>query len=184
MEINEIDRPIAIAVILFVVLILGFYLVLPKYQEFRELLVQLSNKEAEFQARDAYFVEVTKAYKELMQNQEALKKIESALPSRFSVATLVNLLSKKAAENGVIVEKITINKGTGVGTETNVYENNISLNLTSSYDSFKKFLVALEKSARLIEAERFSFAITPPTTQSPQVATLTSFTLSIKVYSY
>lgn len=140
----EIDKPIATAVILFVILVLIFYLVAPKYQTFQNLLIQLGEKEAEFRAKDAYFIEIARIHKELMQYQDNLKKIETALPDKLSFSSLVNFLYQKGSENGIIIQRITILKSASVSTDTNIKETTISLNLFGSYAAFKKFLASRE----------------------------------------
>ena len=181
----EIDRPITIAILLFVILVLVFYLVMPKYRAFQDFLVKIGEKEAEFQAKDTYFVEITKTYKELMQYQDSLEKIDTALPSSFLMAPLVNFIYQKGAENGLIVQRIGINKGSsGIETNKDIKETNISLSLFGSYKGFKNFLASLEKSARLIEGNNFSFSVTPPSSENPKIQETFAISLTIKVYSY
>lgn len=179
-----IDRPIVIAIILFIVLILVFYAVLPKYRSFQNLLAVLGTKETELQAKNAYFVEVTKIYKELMQNQEVLQKIEAGLPSKFSPAELINFVYKKTAENGISLQGIGIIRSSEVGTGTNVNEITLPLQLNGTYSSLKNFLSSLEKSARLVEIENISFSVPVPSLEKPQAPTLYPFSISIKLYSY
>jgi len=180
----EIDKPIAIAVILFVVLVLAFYVVLPKYKTFQDFLVKLGIKEAEFQGKSVYFVEVTNTYKELMQEQESLKKIETALPDKVSLSMLVNFLYKKSSENGVIIKQINISKISSPSKESAIKETKLSLSLFGSYEAFKKFLDSVEKSARLIESDSFSFYVTPPSLENPVIVETFPIKLDIKVYSY
>lgn len=180
----ELDKPIAIAVMLFIILVLGFYLVLPKYRVFQDLLVRLGEKEAEYQGKAAYFVEVTKTYKELMQYQDSLKKIETALPDSFLTAPIINFFYQKGVENGLIIQKISISKGGQSSVNTKMKETNISLSLFGSYAAFKTFLSSLERSARLIEGENISFAVTPPSLANPAMQETYPIKLDIKVYSY
>ncbi|MBU4274224.1 type 4a pilus biogenesis protein PilO [Patescibacteria group bacterium] len=180
----ELDKPIAIAVILFIILVLGFYLVIPKYRTFQDLLINLGKKEAELQGKAAYFVEVTKTYKELMQYQENLKKIETALPDNLAMAPLINFIYQKGAENGVIIKNISILKNASVGANTKIKETNVSLNLFGSYNAFKSFLTSIEKSARLMEGGNISFSVTPPSLTSPLIQETYPIKLDIKAYSY
>ncbi|MBU3934440.1 type 4a pilus biogenesis protein PilO [Patescibacteria group bacterium] len=180
----ELDKPIAIAVILFIILILGFYLALPKYQMFQELLVKLGEKEAEYKGKAAYFVEITKAYKELMQYQDSLKKIETALPEKLIMAPLINFIYQKGVENGLIIQRISILKSTPLNMNAKIKETNISLSLFGSYEAFKTFLTSVEKSARLIEGENVSFTITPPSLANPAIQETYPIRLDVKVYSY
>jgi len=180
----ELDKPITIAIILFITLVLGFYLVLPKYKTFQGLLVKLGEKEAEYQGKAAYFVEVTKTYKELMQYQDSLKKIDTALPKSFLTAPLINFIYQKGLESGLIIQGISIAKGTQSNLDSKLKETNISLNLFGSYSAFKTFLSSLENSARLIETESISFSINPLSAGKSKIQETFPIKLSIKVYSY
>lgn len=180
----EIDKPIATAVMLFVTLVLITYLVVPKYQTFQELLIELGKKEVEFQSKNAYFIEITKTYKELMQYQDSLKKVETALPDKPSLGSLVSFLYQKGSENGIIIQKINVFQGAPVDLKTDIKKANISLNLFGSYEAFKNFLASIENSARLIETEDFAFGISPPTLTNPVIQETFPVKLDIKVYSY
>lgn len=180
----QIDKPIAIALILLIVLILIFYVVMPKYHLFRKFLVTLGEKETELQVKNAYFVEVTKIYKELMQYQDVLQKIDAGLPSKFSPAELINFVYKKTIENGVSLQGLGVIRSSEVGTGTNVKEIILPLELTGNYSSLKNFLSSLEKSARLVEIENISFSIPTPSLEKPQVPMAYPFSITIKFYSY
>ena len=180
----ELDKPISIAVILFIILVLSFYLVMPKYVEFQGLLTELGRKEAEFIGKDAYFIEVTRVHKELMLYKDNLEKIDIALPKKFSLATVLNFINKKSSENGIIIQGISVGKGNAVGTDTGVREIDLSLQLFGSYTSLEKFINILENSARLIEGEHISFSIATPTIENPVPQQSYPISLQLKVYSY
>jgi Tfp pilus assembly protein PilO len=180
----EIDKPIAIAVILFIILVLSFYLVLPKYKTFQDLLIKVGEKEAEFQGKNAYFIEVTDTYKELMTYQDSLEKIDIALPNKLSLAQIFNLLYQKSVESGIVIKSINAVKSSPVGAEASIQETGFNIALSGSYASLKNFLSSLEKSARLVEVEGFSFSVTPPSGKNAVIQEIFSVNLSIKVYSY
>lgn len=180
----ELDKPITIAVILFIILVSSFYLVLPKYQEFQDLLTKVGEKEAEFTGKSAYFIEVTRVHKELMLYKDNLEKIDTALPQKFSLATILNFLYKKSSENGLLFQGVSVNKASPTGGDTGVKETSISLQILGSYTSLEKFINSLENSSRLIEGENIAFSVTPPTIESPQPPQNYPITLEIKVYSY
>ena len=50
----QIDRPISIALILFAVLLLAYFLVIPEYNTFTSLQTQLGEKTAEYNAEVDY----------------------------------------------------------------------------------------------------------------------------------
>ena len=180
----EIDKQIAISVILFLVLILVFYLVIPKYKSFQSFLVEIGIKEAEFKAKDAYFIEITKTYRELIQHKDNLEKIETALPDNPSLSSLINFLYQKGSEKGLIIKKVNIFQGKPSDAEKKFKEANISLDLFGSYVAFKGFLLAIEKSARLIDSQGFSFSVEIPSAEEPTIQESYSMKLNIKVYFY
>ncbi len=180
----ELDKPITIAVILFLVLVMIFYLVLPKYQAFQNILIEAGKKEAEFNSKNAYFVEITRVYKELMLYQDNLKKIETALPDKFSLASLVNFLYQKSAENGIILKRVTTGRGAINVKGDNLKEIYLTVEAFGSYPAFKNFISAIEKSSRLIEGENISFSLATPTIKNPEPSQTFPLTLQIKVYSY
>ncbi len=157
---------------------------MPKYRSFQNLLAVLGTKETELQAKNAYFVEITETYKELMQYQDVLQKIDAGLPSKFSPAELINFVYKKTIENGVSLKGIGIIRSSEVGTGTNVNEITLPLELNGTYSSLKNFLSSLEKSARLVEIENVSFSVAMPSLENPQVTSSYPFNITIKVYSY
>ncbi len=174
----EIDRPIAIAVTLFIVLVLGFYLVAPEYQEFRDSQLELSKKEAEFEGREAYFLEVANTFRKLKIYEDELEKIDSALPASPSLASLIYFLQKKSAETGLILQAANLRKISSIAKTSDIKETRFYLEFFGSYFAFKNFLSSLEKSARLIEVESVSFASLKDTDETYP------FKLIIKTYSY
>jgi Tfp pilus assembly protein PilO len=180
----EFDKPITIAIILFIILVLSFYLVLPKYYEFQNLLTELGKKQAEFSAKSAYFIEVTRVHKELMLYKDDLEKIDTALPQKFSFSKILSFLNKKSSESGLILQSASVNKAAVVGAGTGIKEAKLSLQILGSYTSLEKFISSIENSARLIEGENVSFSIATPTVDNPVPSQSYPITLSIKVYSY
>jgi len=180
----EVDRPILIATLLFAMLISIFYLVIPKYNAFQEVLTKVGQKEADFQSKAAYYIEVTSVYKELLLYQDVLNKIDTALPSKFSLASIVNFLYKATAANGIILQKIATNKSTEPSITTNIKETTLSVSIVGSYPSLEKFITSLEKSARLIEGESVSFSVEVPSIIKPNISPTNPIDMTIKVYSY
>ncbi len=173
-----IDRPIAIALILFIILALGFYLVAPKYQEFKKLQVKLGEKEAEFKAKAAYFLGVVDTFKKLRNYEEDLEKVDSALPLNPSLASLIYFFQIKSSESGLIFKKANLFSISLISKKSDIKEITFFLEFFGSYFAFKNFLSSLEKSARLIEVENISFTSQVETEQTYP------FKLKIKAHSY
>ncbi|MBU3896157.1 type 4a pilus biogenesis protein PilO [Patescibacteria group bacterium] len=181
----QIDRPITIALLIFLILIAVFYLVLPKYNELQAVLMNVGQKEADFQSKSAYYIEVTSTYKELMNYEQNLKKMENALPPKISLSSLIDFIYKTAVSNsGVIIQKISTGKEAEVGGKSSIIQTNLTVNVIASYESLEKFIAELEKSARLIENEGLVFTVERPTTEKPVPSGTFAVNLQIKVYSY
>ena len=87
-----IDRPIAIALTLFIILVLVFFLVVPEYNTFTTLQTQLGEKIAEFNAQHDYYAAIAKTYDDLQKHQDDIKKIDTALPALPQDPTLGKLI--------------------------------------------------------------------------------------------
>ena len=162
----EINKPVSTIIILNIDLILIFLYSMPKYQESRALQAKLDEKMAEYNGKTVYYEEILKTLKEIESNQEAIGKIESALPSTFSFASVVYFLQKKAGENGLVSKSITFsqgvasfsNKAAAAPLKKEVKNITFTMSVMGSYEGLKKFLAALENSSRLFEVNTISFA--------------------------
>lgn len=153
----KIDRPITIAVIIFIIILLMYFFVVPKYYEFKDLQVKLGEAEAEYNAKFAYFSEVSKIFRELEDRQESLEKIENAIPPKPQLADLVYFFQQKGTASGLIVKNILLTKISPVTSESSIKEIVFSLDVMGNYQSLKNFLSALENSSRLFEVGNISF---------------------------
>jgi len=177
-----IDRPITIALTLFIILLLIFFLVVPEYNTFGKLQTELGIKKAEFNAEFDYYAAIAKTYYDLQSRQDALKKIDDALPNlpqNPTLGKLVYFLQETIKENGLIAKDLFLSKSSSsnVGVDaSNVKDIVFSVDLLGDYPSLERFMASLEKSSRIFEITSISFgsASGPPY----------SFSLQIKTHSY
>ena len=139
-----------IAGCLVLALVLGFTLTWPKYQSFQVLRSNVEVKKEELQSKEEYFSQIKEISGELEKYTEALAKIASALPETPDLPALFNFLQSSASQTGLILEKIRL-------TSLAEGEIRVSCELLGEYTAFKNFLLALEKSARMIEIEEITF---------------------------
>jgi len=172
-----IDRPIAIALILFIIFLLAFFLVVPEYKTFGKLRTELAEKTAEFNAEYDYYSAIDRINLDLQGRQDDIKKIDDALPKDANLSGLVYLLQKTAKENGVMIRNLFLSKSAPSNAEANisngVKDTVFSIDLLGNYESLKKFMVSLEKSSRVFEITSISFG-----------STSGNFSLQIKTHSY
>jgi len=165
-----------ISIICFIVALgLGIGVVWPKYQDYKVLKLGVEKKKIELSYHQQYFAELKEIDSKLSKYEVALSKIDYALPADFSLPAFFANLQRIASQSGMILNQI----GEGPIQKTGaIQERSFSLSLSGSFSNFKNFLSALEKSAKLIEVENFSFTSLKSAEES------ISFTVSIKTYSY
>jgi len=176
----QIDRPITIALILFVILLAVFFFVLPEYNKFGALQTQLAEKTAEYNAEFVYYNDIAKTYADLQNRKDDIQKIDNALPQDPALGKLVYFLQYTAKENGLTVKDLFLSKSSTATQENSegsgIKEIVFSTDLVGDYSSLEGFLVSLEKSSRIFEVTSISF---DSTAQPPY-----TFNLQIKTYSY
>lgn len=182
----HINKPIIIALILFIIIILIFFLVFPKYKEFKVLQTELGIKKAEYNAEYEYYSEITQNYYNLQNNAEKIEKINNALPSESSLGKLVYYIQKQADKNGLILKSVFLTKAPSEGDD--IKNIGFSLNLLGNYKALGSFLLSLERSARLFEIEGISFG--SGTASSQEIETqfqsqdIFQFTMQITTHAY
>ena len=175
----QIDRPITIALILFVTLLMVFFLVVPQYNMFKELGPQLGEKRAEFDAQHVYYTEIDKISEDLLARQDELVKIDDALPQDPPIGKVIYYLQETAQENGLIVKDLFLSQSSPNNADNKVAKVRdmvFSSDLVGSYTSLENFITALEESSRIFEVTNISFASTTGTSNS--------FSLQIRTHSY
>ncbi|MDO8486353.1 MAG: type 4a pilus biogenesis protein PilO [Candidatus Staskawiczbacteria bacterium] len=193
------DRPITIAFIIFIIILLMYFFVVPKYYEFRSLQIELGKAEAEYDGKFAYYSEVSKIFRELEDRKDSLDKIDNAIPPSPQLADLIYFFQQKGTESGLIVKNILLTKMSPVTSESSIKEIVFSLEMLGNYESLKNFLFLIENSSRLFEVGSISFGLQSTgqlsgsqskTTVSKQGAPVVqpqqvySFRLELKTHSY
>ena len=185
----QIDRPIAIALTLFIILILVFFLVLPEYKTFGQLQTQLGEQKAEFNAKFDYYAAIAKTYDDLQKHQDDIKKIDDALPQDPALGNLIYFLQDTAKGDGLIVKDLFLSKSSATSSgsiDTNSVKDMVfSIDLLGDYASLGNFIGSLEKSSRIFEVTNISFGSSGGSSSSSASTRQTySFSLQIKTHTY
>ena len=153
-----------------------FFLILPKYQGYGEIKEEVAVRLAEFQSQEEYISELQSTHERLESYQEALAKIESAIPEKRLLPDLLSLFQETASQSGLIMEKVT---PSFVASDLvkDIRLTRINLTLKGDYAGLKSFIETIEKSARLIEVDSVYFSY-------PERGTLFTFSLILTVQSY
>jgi Tfp pilus assembly protein PilO len=172
----NIDRPIAIALMLFIILLLIFFLVVPEYKTFEKLRAELGEKKAEFNAEFDYYAAIAKTYADLQGRKDDIKKIDDALPQDPALGKLIYFLQQTAKADGLIMKDLFLSKSSASSANADVSSVKdvvFSMDLLGDYMSLENFIISLEKSSRMFEITNISFG-----------STSGSFNLQIKTHSY
>ncbi len=159
---------------LVITLVLGFFLVWPKFQDFRQLQAELEQKEVELNSKTDYYSEIRKIQGRLEEYQDSLSRIENAVSKSYSLSVIFNYLQVLSGQTGLVLEDLTFGGVSGQGLK----EISFNLKVSGSYSSFKSFLSALENSARLFNVKGIRLSFPEKGEKS------FSFDITVATYSY
>ncbi len=179
-----INKFLIIVIILIASGCLFWFLVMPQYNQFKVLQSELIIKEAEYNAKYAYYAEVLRLFSELEKKQEGLSKIDKALPDEISLSPIIYFIQKKTQESGLIAKDLFFTKISNKDNKESIKDINFSLSVIGSYTSLKNFLYALERSANLFETRSISFSSSSMSNATSKSSQTYSFLLDIKTNSY
>jgi len=169
-----------IAILLLVALVLGgYFLWWPKYQEFEGKRLELEGKDREIKQKEEYLSKLEGLFAQLAEYSDELNKIDLALPTNPSVAALFNFFQKTSSENGLILTNIGLGGLYSLKPgQERIQEMPFDVSLSGSYSAFKNFLSAIYRNARLIEVKSISFS------SLEEGKDLFAFDLSLKTHAY
>ncbi len=184
-------RLATIIICLLLSVIIGLFLIWPKYQEFRDVQFRIRGKETEIENQEKYFSQLHDISGKLKGYEADLAKLDSSLPDSPSVVSVLNFFQKTSIQNGLIFKKTKSfsvglsKKSAGAQSSSQkteeaeiasgIKEISIEFEVAGSYSALKNFISALERSARFIEVDSFF---------SSGKEEVRSFSLKIKAYSY
>ena len=191
-------------------LLLIYFLILPKYQEFQKKQSEIKLREQFLANSVEYFKNVSQLSEKL--NQSNWKEVREKIDINFSsnsyfLPSLYSFFQNKVLEHGLYLKKITASassplkkeapssqetetaktqkKSPYVNLKGPVYETTFNLSVFGSYASFKNFLSDIEKQAHLMNVGQITFS-SPTASLKKEEAPVGSspFDLTIGVYSY
>jgi Tfp pilus assembly protein PilO len=189
----QIDRPITIAVMIFAIILLVFFLVMPEYKTFTQLQTQIGEKQAEYDAEFQYYGEIARTASNLQDHQADIDKIDNALPTNPDIGKIIYFLQGAALQNGMMIKDLFLSKSSSGSAQANsagkIKDIVFSMDLLGDYSSLEKFMISLEKSSRIFEISSISFgspsqASTGSSQSQFQIQQTFSFNLQIKTNSY
>lgn len=173
---------------LFVMLV--FLLVLPKYQQSVQLESQRADAQSGYEAQVSADLNLSSMLQQIQTHQDALAKIDSALPASPSLASITHFISQAAQKSNLTIRSVQFSKEASQQTQSSsasqVKNIGFIVNATGSYQGLKEFLSALETSARLFDVDAISFSTggSGDITQLKNQAISYNFILNVTTHSY
>ncbi|MBU3942746.1 type 4a pilus biogenesis protein PilO [Patescibacteria group bacterium] len=160
----------------------GYFLVYPKYQDYKAVKTEFEFKDEEMRAKENYLPKLESISEKLTEVSNKINIIESALPSNPSIAALYEYLKIMIPENGMIVNKINIEGLFSESEESQekVKEMLFSVEVAGSYESFKLLLSELYLISRIIKVDSFKLS----SSESEAGPDTFTFDLQLKTQSY
>lgn len=164
------------------------WLVRPVYYQVKALKGEFKTKTGTLFIREKVTGDLEKIKETFEDLEEELNKVTYALPSEPETAELLIQLEALANENGLLLKAISFQEvSEEISEEVTDKPAKVSdeipksvlvnLQLTGTYEAFKNFLEALEKSLRIMDVLSIRFE-----PLSEELSNLYSFTLEIKAY--
>lgn len=140
----------------FVVLI---SLALPQYQDLQSRKLELDQKKADLKSQADYWQNLKFLDEELKKYEAGLEKINSSLPLDPSLPALLGFFQKTASQENLVLKKAELGLTTLVRENPLIKKRAVFFEITGTYPSFRKFMIRVEKSSRLIQTESLSFSL-------------------------
>lgn len=149
--------PFVVIGLFLVTALLVLFLVWPSYQELTVIQEQTAFRTRELETQESYFDSLRSLEARLEPYATQLSAIESALPNDPSLPSLYDLLGDTAASSGLVMREITSSiTPPSEGSGSRVSTTNVFLVLRGPYEGFKRFLLAVQQSWRIIGIQTIS----------------------------
>jgi Tfp pilus assembly protein PilO len=191
----EVNKPIITVVMIIVIVLLLFVFVWPKYQQSKDVEVQLTQLQAEYNGEAVYYTKIDDLLKQIDSRKDEFDKVNSALPAQFALAPVMYFFQQKGGESGLVMRSLTFSQvspvaygqASSLDAVQQVKDVNLTLDLYGNYQGLKNFIHALETSSRIFELD----TVTLNALENAQSSTSTSsqaqsydLKLEIKTHSY
>lgn len=177
--------PIILIIIIILLGAAGYFLLWPKYQDYVVKKEEFDTKDEEIQAKEEYLPKLEAISVRLLEFEDQVSKVETAIPSEPSVAALFNYLQKATSQNGLILRDIDVSELFSIKkTELSgrMERMPFSIMVMGSYISLKNFLLDVYLNARMINISSIDFGYSA--IEDASVTNFFNFNISLETQSY
>lgn len=169
--------PLIIILFFVFLLIMGAFIIWPKFGEYGRLKQNVEIREIELRYKEEYIAKLEGIKRTLEENAEQVSKIESALPDEISTPSIYKFMTEAASQSGMVLDSISPFNENNSAINSRLKEVSFSMNLTGSYSALKEFLSIAEKSARMFDMNSVSLSNTDQ-------ENVYKFQLTVKAFNY
>jgi len=177
--------PIILISIMLLLGVAGYFLVWPKYENYVVSKKEFDTKDEEIRAKEEYLPKLEVISVKLLEFEDQVSKVETAIPTEPSVAAIFNYLQKTTSRNGLILEGIDVS-GLFNLNKTELSERMermpFSITVMGSYSSLKVFLLDIYLNSRIINISSVNFAYNPM--EDAPITDFFNFEISLETQSY
>lgn len=146
------------SILISLAVLLVWVLVLPDYDNRDYLETLVLTRTADLEAKSRLIDKTLELDKEYQSKYAELKRLALVVPSEKHIEETITILENIFSSTGVPLRDMALSSNEGeIGSAYDLVD--IELNFNTSYDSVINFLIAVEKSLRLIDTTRFTVGI-------------------------
>jgi len=140
--------------------VFGVFLLWPMFQEFSRIEQELNQYTDALLNKEKYVFDLARLASRLDARQEAVQKIETAIPDETSIPALFDLIQKMNINSGLVLTSISASVAEEGFADSDLVVTTVSLESIGSYDALKEFISQVRKSVQLLEITSISFETT------------------------
>jgi len=162
-------------------IVLSVTVVEPAFRRVQLLEQQVQAKKDELKNKEEFYADIHVLAERLKDHDEQLAKIDTAIPDGVDIPDVYRFIENMAKGVGLNLTKTGGFTTKAVPDNADLKETILDYQVSGPYQAFKYFLLALEKSSRMIEISEIGFGA--PGDKSKAQDSF-DFTLKIKFYSH
>lgn len=161
---NYLASGVIVPILIAAVLGVGYFAVLPQYQDVKESRTRLVAKQAAVSDRKASVDSIKSLVADLEKKRETVRVMDEALPSAPDIPGLLVNIEYLAVQSGMVLENLQVQSAASsdLSGQTKKQPNSaasiiINLTVQGIYPQFQALLLNIEKNLRLLDVKTISF---------------------------
>lgn len=192
---SQLTSGVITPLLILAILLLGYFVLLPKYREVKSNRAVLQQKQAEVQTKQSQLSSIQALVDELLAKRQELESIDEALPPAPYIPELLANFDHLAKQSGVLISNLSVSTPADSSSPTASSAANrgkrwesilssteklgaidIDLSINGQYANLKTFLMNVEQNLRLLDIKALVLGSTSERSQNQE--------FSVKLQTY